>query len=1004
MRKLFGGEEYENCESIESKLKSIYDKTEEKHNGRDKNYKKELGRIEDIRKSKTTTIFDEATEKLYCMVAANLSLRVGQSKAESFDDAKNDYQNAIKWLRKYTDEKNDTSNEINCIIQLCIAKYFRNMGHCDRRSNFAFAKHELKKLEGWLNRLENWNEIHSQIWLDTKINIGRNYKNSYKFEEAKEYFWKMFLCLKGKLNLNVENHKKLSEMKKPDDIMISENDIEDKDIYNRLVVEDSIIYEYGIQIFVQLAIVYRKTRDYDCAIKICEEVLEIENENIDIKNNLGVCLRKKGDYEGAVEQVKKIKDSGNRFATINYWKCMIDTVEDIKNLDEKNNEEFDQFIEENKKDYECRLLLGRIHLREKRLDEAYRVFEELYNDFPHLNRGSIALKAYYSMAKCLMAQDKYTQALHILKEILSACENDVLAQLDKGWCLMRLGNYEEAKAHYERMAGINKETVLLNVELSKEYNDYDKIRFWNNLGECYLKTRDVERADTAFSKVEKKENNNIAVMKFHSRQYFLEGEREEEKGNRSEAYKKYQKVIKILEPIECRDSQIESRIVRAYTKIFKLYKEQNEEFDRYKNFLEKRLLYYPEVRYSQKACADMADFFEEKERLNAKELQYMYRAFSRIQLSERAEGYKAFNEFMNSSEFKRLSAEERGKVLSILFPIYREIISVKKICRYTPQEGERYIPVHYTKLDTLTKLLAEAKEGRKPYLRLWNSANMNDPHEGTCFWEMMKIVTNIKDGEKMETLYKYFPMFVPDSQKHKYKDVRGNIYITSFSKKKDDLLMWIAYGDNAKGCNIEFSDEFIDIRCSANEMMDVSLYSDKDIPLYQVQYIDRKGLEENTIRILNSELEDITERMEKSILKIWEYIQKLEKIMDNFDKSRTEENEQKNKEKREFNSKNESKEAIVSFVIDALNEVRYLFKDDEYQHEDEMRVVEYSAEPEYDYNFEIPRPYMNLKRDIQIEEVKLGAKIEPLKKEEIETWLVSTGKVKKISKSEKHYK
>lgn len=39
-----------------------------------------------------------------------------------------------------------------------------------------------------------------------------------------------------------------------------------------------------------------------------------------------------------------------------------------------------------------------------------------------------------------------------------------------------------------------------------------------------------------------------------------------------------------------------------------------------------------------------------------------------------------------------------------------------------------------------------------------------------------------------------------------------------------------------------------------------------------------------------------------------------------------------------------------------------------------LRVVQYSAQPEYDFNFEIPRPYMNLDRDIQIEEVKLGAK------------------------------
>ena len=37
-------------------------------------------------------------------------------------------------------------------------------------------------------------------------------------------------------------------------------------------------------------------------------------------------------------------------------------------------------------------------------------------------------------------------------------------------------------------------------------------------------------------------------------------------------------------------------------------------------------------------------------------------------------------------------------------------------------------------------------------------------------------------------------------------------------------------------------------------------------------------------------------------------------------------------------------------------------------------MVQYSAQPEYDFNFEIPRPYMNLDRDIQIEEVKLGAK------------------------------
>lgn len=322
MKDLFGGEGFDNCTGIERDLKEIYNRTEQKHNARSKkeaysDFDSELNEL-----SKEVEC-NEQTKKLYCLVRANVSLRMGQSKAESFDDARNDYQNAIKWLRKYTDENIDTSNEINCMIQLCIAKYFRNMGHCDRRSNFAFAKRELEKLESWLNRLEKWNNIHSQIWLDTKINIGRNYKNSYKFEEAKQYFWKMFLCLKGKLDSDDDNHKKMSEMEKPYDIMISENDIEDKDIYNRLVIDDGIVYEYIIQIFVQLAIVYRKTRDYDCAIEICQEVLKIENENIDILNNLGVCYRKNREYKKAEEclEIIKKKKSYNRFATINYWKC-----------------------------------------------------------------------------------------------------------------------------------------------------------------------------------------------------------------------------------------------------------------------------------------------------------------------------------------------------------------------------------------------------------------------------------------------------------------------------------------------------------------------------------------------------------------------------------------------------------------------------------------------------------------------------------------------------------
>ena len=206
--------------------------------------------------------------------------------------------------------------------------------------------------------------------------------------------------------------------------------------------------------------------------------------------------------------------------------------------------------------------------------------------------------------------------------------------------------------------------------------------------------------------------------------------------------------------------------------------------------------------------------------------------------------------------------------------------------------------------------------------------------------------------------------------------------------------MWIAYGDEAEGCNITFSDKFLDIKYAVNEMQDVSLYSDYDYPLYKVQYIDMKALKEKKIVIRNGEVSDREKEIciETSIKEIWKYIDALEELMDD------ENGEIKGEMKKA------SKELVVAFVLDALNEIRFLFKDDEFLHEDEMRVVQYAADPYYDFNFDVPRPYINLEREIEIEEVKLGAKINPQKRDEIETWLLSTGKVKMVTKSEKHYK
>lgn len=998
MKNVFGGKEYKNCKDmdLETKIRAIYDDTERNHDERVEDYETNRKNLEEVFKSNLEKInSDENIKKLYDMVHANLLLRMGQCEEEAFNGTKNNFFEAIKILNRYASEKIDGKDEIGCLIQLSIAKYFRSMGHCDKRSHFVFAYHELEKLKNGLEELGSWNNVQSQIWLDTKLNIGRNYKNRYEFVEAEKYLWNIVEGLKWKFNLTDDMGNSVYRLKILKIEVISE---EEKVNYKKLNVDIDIVNGYMMQAFVQLAIIYRKMRKYDEAILICDTVREQNKENVDINNTLGVCYRKNQKYDEAKKIFENIleKNKKNRFANINRWKCIIDQADEIIN----ERENFKKFIEENKTAHECRLLSGRVLLMEKQYDEAYKEFEELYKDFPHLNQGSIALKAYYNMAKCLIIQERYKQALHILEEILSACEKDVLALIDKGWCLMRLGQYTKAKKHYEKMLNISRDDIWSKLKFSSDYSKYDKIRFLNNLAECYIKSGDSIVAYTIFEMVTKEEENNRVAYKFLSQRDFLEGEKAEYEGNKGAARVKYNETIEKLKLIKNKDASIESRIVRAYTNIYKMYRDNDDEVKNYCLFLEKRLLYYPHVCYTQRACAEMAEFFDDTSKLDENTLDYMYQVFSRIQLSEKAEGYQSFHTLMVSSEFNRLNAKERGMVLSILFPLYREIINIKKMCRYSPEEGKNDLPVHYTRISTLTKLLAEENSSSKPRLRLWNSANMNDPHEGTCFWEMVKIMIeeqNQRDGKNEEDernkLYKYFPMFAPEDRKEEYKDVRGNIYTTSFSRKKDDLLMWVAYGDKAKGCNITFSDEFLDVKYSNSEMMDESLYTDSDIPLYEVQYINMEKLENKTICIASSQEGEVkAEQIKDSIVGIWKYIKKLENVFKEINSSGSKIN------------KKVSEEAIVEFVVDVINEVRYLFKDDEFEYEKELRVVKYAKDPQYEYAFEIPRPYINLERDIRIQEVKLGAKIEPLQKEEIETWLMSTGKVKKISKSEKHYK
>ncbi len=436
--------------------------------------------------------------------------------------------------------------------------------------------------------------------------------------------------------------------------------------------------------------------------------------------------------------------------------------------------------------------------------------------------------------------------------------------------------------------------------------------------------------------------------------------------------------------------------------------------------IETKLRYTTGV-WSMKACAKLARFIKEIEkrellrnpsrneahRLETDErIKMLYRSYARIRLGEREEGSGLFRHLLDTDIFRWLSAEDRGKILAVLFLIYETILRIKEQRRYVSDDaaGEAVSPVHYTKLQTLKKLL-ETGGGSAPKLRLWNTVYMNDSFEGECFMEMMR---SVRKGEAAARQLKaYFPYLENSSKKDSMESINENIYVCSFSRQTDQIHMWIPYADDAKGCAIIFGDDFFDVRkggsapaggdgsCAENPLTEASDYSDHDYPLYRIQYVNINRWKEEDKNggsgTPSPEIGPVIKHMED----IWRLLDEMDSCLAETGKKYTHRDIQWNK----------AAKTVRNFVADCLNEIRFLFKSDEYSYEDEVRMIRCSYEPKIEEQiFQIPRLYVEVERDIQIKEVKLGSKISPSDANEIFSWLKKSGKVDVVSRSSKHYK
>ena len=430
-----------------------------------------------------------------------------------------------------------------------------------------------------------------------------------------------------------------------------------------------------------------------------------------------------------------------------------------------------------------------------------------------------------------------------------------------------------------------------------------------------------------------------------------------------------------------------------------------------KKNLERLLLSFPkEYQISLKAAIAMAEWLlllEQSEGTNRDAfIKQLYRSFSYLTIYEER-GAKVFNNLKDNRKFRLFTADQRGKLLALLLSMYSPIKTIKEECCFTITDRNR-VPylVHYTSMGTLKSML----NAKHPRFRINNCGYMNDVFEGTVF---LKIINHVaqesKNSNKKDFVEKYFPQL---SRSHEDRiPAASNVYIGSLSVKEDSFHMWSVYADKETGCNFEFGKNFFDIKgipYHPKALRDylISRYTDEDYPLYIVQYIDKEfgaqNLDTEIGKSVTSDSEEIEKREGKgriqtcgteaiyhpALLQLLKQIYERWKRLDDY-------------LSKIFNNPYDGRNnAIYEFTADRINEIRFLFKDVNYEFEGEVRVVYTDStdgnKSKTDASMNVPRVYVNLERKLEGLTVRLGSRIEDATIDKYVTWLKHTKRVSQV--------
>jgi tetratricopeptide (TPR) repeat protein len=266
------------------------------------------------------------------------------------------------------------------------------------------------------------------------------------------------------------------------------------------------------------------------------------------------------------------------------------------------------------------------------------------------------------------------------------------------------------------------------------------------------------------------------------------------------------------------------------------------------------------------------------------------------------------------------------------------IVKIKEISEFFIDDENAPELCQYTKLSTLKYLLKASTENDNipiPKFRLSNVAYLNDPSEGQVFFDLLSHFVSDPIFNKP------FGILAENDDQPLVETHLNDVYIGSFSTAKNKLPMWTLYGDKSNGCCIVFNNSVF-----TNPRSQVGLSTAKefeqDIRLYKVHYYNTKEF---------NKVDDEIVRSLKSIAT--SIVQWREIVMQN--------------------------QELLRWMVSRLDEIRFLFKSDDYSYENEIRLIlrdNKVNKPFVDRSDDVPKLFINVNNPVVLKEVILGAKVE----------------------------